>query len=95
MKETPRKTSRDDAIREVVLDKIARITLPRILKIKEHLDCGESLTDFQIQYLLETYERNTHNRELFHNHPEYNDFETELMALYTLVINTGLKNEDR
>ena len=86
-------SSREEATREVILDKIVRITLPRVMTIKRRLDSGESLTDFEIQFLLETYEKNTHNRELFHKHSEYDLFETELMALYAKVINKGLENE--
>ena len=84
----------DEGTIEVLLSKIANRTLPQVLAIKKKLDLGEKLNDYDIDVLLDIYEKNRRNREIFHRHKEYVQFETELMALYAKVMEEGLHNED-
>ncbi len=83
----------DEGTIEVLLSKIAKTTLPKVLTIKKKLDEGKKLNNYDIDFLLDTYERNRKNREIFHRHQEYIEFEAELMTLYAKVIQEGLENE--
>ena len=89
------KSHTDEGVIEALLERITTVIIPKVMAIKAKIDRGEKLSDYDIQVLLQIYERNLRNREIFHRYPEYDKLETELMALYAKVIQSGLNNEDQ
>ena len=50
-------TSKDEGVIQVVLDDFENHTLPRIIRIKERVDAGATLTDSEIAFLEDALER--------------------------------------
>ena len=84
----------DEGVIEAVLDRITKFTLPKTLAIKARLDRGEKLSDFDIQFLLQVYERSKRTRKYLSRHPEYELLATELLSLYAEIMREGIENEN-
>lgn len=68
--------------------------IPRLLRIKQSVDSGERLTDFQISYLSRVLEDATRAEAYVDHHPELQDIATKLVSLYHEITEQALKNEE-
>ena len=56
---------------------------------------GEKLSNFEVEFMLQVYEDNKRASELFHSHQEYTLLATELMSLYSEIMEKGVSNEHK
>ena len=78
---------------ETHLDKINHYVLPQALSLKEKVDSGKTLNDFDIEFLGEVMEYHKSVLRTFDHHPELNMLSAQLSALYTHIVERGAENE--
>jgi len=85
--------SKDDGLIQVLAERLANQRLPRALSIKEKVDKGEILSDFDITFLEEVFEDAHKILPIVDRHPEWQSLAARVMNLYDDITNLALKNE--
>ena len=67
--------------------------IPRLMRIKEAVDSGEKLTDYQINFLSKALRDAAGMEPLFNRHPELQDIATKTVSLYHDITKQALENE--
>ncbi len=65
---------------ETVLDRLVKFRLPRIMDIKQRVDAGETLNEFEIVFLEEALEDAERNKQFVDHHPEFQNQETQYLS---------------
>lgn len=87
------KSSNDDGVIAVLIERFNNERLPRILRLKEKVDGGEKLSETDISFLQEVFEDSRHTMPLADRHPEYQDMIAKVIRLYHEITEQALKNE--
>jgi hypothetical protein len=83
----------DTGIICVVLQHIGRQCLPRVIEIKEKLDQGETLNEFEIEYLSEALHDTRCLLPYLERHSEYMPLAIKVIHYYKLITDEALANE--
>lgn len=86
-------TSKDAGIIQVLVERLENQRLPRTLDLKEKVDRGETLNEFDIQYLDEVFKDAEQIHPLVERHPEWQDLAARLVHLYKQITEKALENE--
>lgn len=86
-------TSTDAGILQVLAKRLESQRLPRLLSIKEKVDRGETLTDYDIGYLEQVFEDAQELRPLMDRHPEWQSLSASVIHLYKQITEKALENE--
>jgi hypothetical protein len=86
-------SSADAGVMEVLLERLEKQRLPRALSLKEKVDRGERLDEFDIAFLEEVFADADHMRSLLGRHPEYDGLAGRVVHLYHEITNKALENE--
>jgi len=87
------KSSNDDGVIAVLLERFNKQRLPRILKLKEKIDGGEKLGDLDIAFLEEVLKDANQVIPLSDRHPEYQELMAKVIRLYHEITARALENE--
>jgi hypothetical protein len=80
-------------ISEVLIERFEHDRLPRILKIKEHVDQGYQLEETQLLFLQQVLKDAQKNQGLVDSMPECRDLFAKVAHLYHEITEKALENE--
>ncbi|MFH0341877.1 MAG: hypothetical protein ACHBNF_07035 [Chromatiales bacterium] len=87
------KSSEDLGLITVLLERLETQRLPRALALKDKVDRGECLDDFDLGFLNEVFADANNLRTLVARHPEYQELVARMMDLYKQITDKALQNE--
>src|SRR5262245_36612538 len=90
-----RDASRDAGTVQVLLHRLNNERLPYALKLKERVDRGERLNDFDMQFLGRVFEDAGAAQNLAARHPEFQPLVAQLTSLYGEITRKALENEEK
>ena len=84
---------KDRGIYMAILLRFEKYTLPRAVAIKEKVEHGEKLSDYDINFLRKVLSNIQQYKSLINRHHEYHELESRAIWMYTQIIDLALKNE--
>jgi hypothetical protein len=83
----------DTGIITVLLERLNDFRLPRLLELKERMDAGETLSDYDMDFLERVMEDAHTAHGFVDTHPEIQPLYARVIALYGDITTKGLENE--
>ena len=83
----------DAGLIEVALERLEKQRLPRLLAIKEKVDGGHSLDDFDVDYLEKSMADARSFIPVIDRYPEYQSLAAKVMDLYKSIMEKALEIE--
>ena len=90
-----RKKSRDKGVAQVLLMRLEAERLPYALKLKDKVDRGERLSDYDTQFLKRAVTEGREARTLAAKLPQYQEIVNRMAALYEEITRKGAENEQK
>jgi len=94
MRESGNKT-RDKGVAQVLLMRLENERLPYALKLKDKVDRGERLSEFDTQFLKRVMQEGREARNLAAKLPQYQEVVQRMAALYEEITRKGAENEQK
>lgn len=85
--------SHDSALATVLLERLEQQRLPRALKLKERVDQGEVLAEYDLAFLAEVFADARDVMPLVDKNPQYHDLAARVLHLYKEITEKALENE--
>ncbi len=85
--------SRDEGLIQVLLDRLENWRLPMTLSLKERVDRGEKLNEFDIQFLEQVFKDAQEIQPLIERNPELQDLAKKMAGLYKEIMDKATENE--
>jgi len=83
----------ETGIIQVVLERFEKQRLPRMIEIKQLLDQGNTLSEFDIEYLSEALHDARELISYLDTHPEYEPLFSRVIHYYKIITDEALDNE--
>ena len=83
----------DATLIQLMMDQLLKKCIPRALRLKDRVNTGERLNDFDIIFLNETLTDITNIKTIVDRHPEYQPAVLRMVQLYKEINDQALKNE--
>lgn len=85
----------DAGVAQTLLDRMSNQRLPRALEIKEQVDAGEPLSEFDLRFLEEVFADAQAILPLVDRHPEYQQLASRAIHLYKEILDKAMANEKK
>jgi len=85
----------DAGIAQVLLDRMNNQRLPRAFELKDKVDAGERLSEYDLQFLEQVLADAQAIQPLLARHPEYQDLASRAMHLYKEIVDKATQNETK
>lgn len=89
------KTSEDLGVIQALLERFEKQRLPWALGLKERVDAGERLSEFDMMMLEEVFGNFHHIEPLIARHPEYHQLVANAISLFNEITAKALENEQK
>lgn len=86
---------RDRGVAQVLIARLESRRLPYALKLREKVNRGERLTDFDTRLLKKVLEESGEARRIAKKLPQYEAIVTQMAELYDEITRKGLENEHK
>jgi len=86
-------SDQDTGVISVLMDRFEKQRLPRALSLKEKVDRGELLSDYDLAFLEEVFADSGKIKPLLDRHPEYQALAARMLHLYKLITDKALENQ--
>jgi hypothetical protein len=86
------KPNLDAGMAQVIVERLQSQRLPRALVMKEKVDRGELLDDYDLSFLQEVLKDSSAIRPLVDAHPEWHELASKMSTLYKEIAEKGLEN---
>lgn len=86
--------SKDTAILTVLGKRLVEQRLPALMRLKDRLDAGEVLTEYDIRFLQEAFTDAQNNKALIDNNPESQEISAQVLHLYKVIMDKATANEN-
>lgn len=83
----------DIGIIQAILECFEKHHLPRVVEIKEKLDRGDILNEFDIEYMSEAIHDNCGLMPYLGRHPDYESLVSKVIHYYKSITDEALANE--
>jgi len=88
------KDAKDQAVIEVLIERFDKQRLPRLLAIKENVDQGETLSDFDIEFLEQSFKDARQNEAYLQAaDDDLKELILKVISLYKDITDKALENE--
>lgn len=88
-------SQQDEGLVEVVLERFSTQRLPRALALKEKVDRGEKLDEYDLNFLQEVFTDAQKIHSFIDRHPEYQELAAMSISLYKEISDKALENEKK
>lgn len=85
----------DTGMIEALLQRLNDFRLPRLLELKERVTGGETLDDYDLEFLAQALEDGRDNQALIDRNPELQKLAVKMIALYHEITAKALENESK
>ena len=85
--------SKDAGLIQVLAERMETQRLPRLLSLKDKVDQGGTLNEFDFHFLEEVFQDTQKLKPLLDRYPEWHDLAARLVHLYKEITDKALKNE--
>ena len=88
-------SSQDAGVIQTLVDRLNSQRLPRALELKDRVDAGEPLNDFDLQFLEDVFADAHAIQPLVERHPEYQALAARVIRLYKEILDKAVENEKK
>lgn len=85
----------DAGVAQALLDRMSNQRLPRALEIKEQVDAGEPLSEYDLHFLEEVFADAQSILPMVDRHPEYQQLASRAIHLYKAILDKAMENEKK
>ena len=88
-------TSHDAGVIQALLERLNTQRLPRALELKDKVDAGEPLSEYDMRFLDEVFHDTQTIHPLVDRHPECQQLVARMVHLYKEILEKALENENK
>lgn len=85
----------DAGVAQTLLERLNTQRLPRALEIKEKVDAGEPLGEYDLRFLEEVFADAQAIQPMVERHPEYQKLVAQVIHLYKEILDKAMANEKK
>ncbi|MCP4767162.1 MAG: hypothetical protein GY875_12910 [Gammaproteobacteria bacterium] len=87
------KAAEDTGVIVALVNRFTEYRLPKVIAVKERVDLGECLSEYDIKFLDEILKDANRILPLVDKHPEWRSLTTRVISLYKEITERALENE--
>jgi len=93
MRDPTKSKSRDKGVATVLMMRLESERLPYALKLKDKVDRGDRLSDYDTRFLKRVVQESAEARRLAEKLPQYREVVAKMAQLYDEITRKGLEND--